>query len=697
MTKIVLVGNPNVGKTTLFNYLTATDQSTGNWPGVTVEKNTGQFTYQGNSCEVVDLPGLFSLETSEKDTQIDQSIARDYLTREDFDIVINVVDASKLTSNLFLTTQLRENKYPTIVVLTMMDVTQARGINVNVSSLSSALECPVLAINAKQKQGFRQLVELIPQINVDPLPKCASINTRYQFIDNLILEVVSRTKQSPRNLTDVIDSVVLNRYLAIPIFLIVMYGMFFFAINVGSAFIDFFDITLNILVVEAPRTALTAINCPDIVTTIIADGVGGGIQLVGTFVPVIGCLFLYLCAIEDSGYMNRITFILDRPMQKIGLPGKALIPLVIGFGCNVPAVMATRSMDNRTDRILTAIMAPFMSCSARLTVYVLFAVAFFPSNQQNIVFLLYLIGILVAIGSVWLVKKHILETSETSFPQTLPTYHIPSPKAILSKTYRRLKGFVIRAGTAIVLVVVALNFVNSIGTDGSVGNEDTEKSVLSAIGKTITPVFSPMGVTHDNWPAAVAIFTGFFAKEVVVGTLDALYTPTTEDSGNFDYGESFQAALRSIPDGLLTIGDAFLNPFGVFVDSTQSTVQMSEEVGVSLTTVQAMQSGFTGKLAAFSYLIFVLLYIPCVATIGVIYKECGGFWATFSVVWSVALAYALAVFCYQTGIILDQPTQALITIGIVAVSMFVLFRLLVFFGKRSEISVNRRIAVVETH
>lgn len=697
MTKIVLVGNPNVGKTTIFNHLTDTNQTTGNWPGVTVAKKTGRFTHQGDSIEVIDLPGLFSLEKTEKDTQIDQCIARDFLTGEDFDVVINVVDASKLTSNLFLTTQLREHQYPTIVVLTMTDVTTARGIKIDVSSLSLALGCPVLAINAKQKQSCRQLVQLISQVNVNPIPKCTSIDKRYQFIDDLISKVVSKTRQSSRDFTKVVDNVVLNRYLAIPIFLVVMYGMFFFAINVGSAFIDFFDITLNILVVEVPRTALTAINCPDIVTTLIADGVGGGIQLVGTFIPVIGCLFLYLCVVEDSGYMNRITFILDRPMQKIGLPGKALIPLVIGFGCNVPAVMATRSMDNRSDRILTTIMAPFMSCSARLTVYVLFAVAFFPSNQQNIVFLLYLIGIVVAIGSVWLVKNHILKSSPTSLPQTLPTYHVPSIKLVIRKTYRRLRGFVIRAGTAIVLVVVALNFVNSIGTDGSFGNEDTEKSVLSAIGKTITPVFSPMGVTRENWPAAVAIFTGFFAKEVVVGTLDALYTPSAEDIGEFDYVESIQAALQSVPDGLLAIGDAFLNPFGVFVDSNQSTGQMSEEVGVSLTTVQAMQAGFTGKLAAFSYLIFVLLYIPCVATIGVIYKECGGFWSTFSVVWSVALAYALAVFCYQISLILQHPTETLVTISIVAVSMFVLFRLLVFFGKRSEASVSRRIAVVETH
>ena len=697
MTTVALVGNPNVGKSTLFNALTDTHQSTGNWPGVTIEKKVGSFTNLSRQYEIIDLPGLFSLDATKSDDQIDQSIARNFLTSYDCDVVINVIDASKLASNLYLTTQLRERTYKTIVVLTMMDIAKARGTHIDVDALSNSLGCPVVPIDARKDRGVQELKQVIPELDVYPLAKHTSLQARYQTIDDLISKVVSAATET-RNFSEMIDSVVLNRYLAIPIFLLVIYGMFFFAINVGSAFIDFFDITLNILVVEVPRAALTSINCPDIITTIIADGLGGGIQLVGTFVPVIGCLFLYLCAIEGSGYVNRIAFILDRPMQKLGVPGKALIPLIIGFGCNVPAVMATRSLDNRSDRILTAIMAPFMSCSARLTVYVLFAVAFFPSNQQNIVFALYLIGVTVAVVSVWLVKKHILQPSTDSLPQVLPAYQFPSIKSMVLKTYRRLKGFVIRAGTIIVLVVVALNFVNSIGIDGTFGNENTEKSVLSVIGKTITPAFSPMGISPDNWPATVSIFTGFFAKEVVVGSLDALYTPTPpEEPAEINYVATLHEALRSIPDGLAAIAETFTNPFGIFVDTDQSAAEMSAESGVTLNTVLAMQSLFDGKLGAFSYLLFVLLYIPCVATIGVIHKECGGFWAIFSVVWSVAIAYSLAVLCYQSGQLSSQPVNASLTIGIVVVAMTGLYGLLVRWGRLNESRVTRKIDVLQTY
>ena len=288
----------------------------------------------------------------------------------------------------------------------------------------------------------------------------------YGQIDALLLKATQHTAQ-PRSHTEVIDSIVMHRILAFPIFLGVMYLMFLISINLGSAFIDFFDLLGSALFVELPRQLLDAIGSPQWLTVFLADGVGGGVQLVGTFIPVIGALFLVLSVLEDSGYMARIAFIVDRLLKSMGLAGKSFVPLIVGFGCNVPAVMATRALDGQSDRILTILMAPYMSCGARLTVYALFATAFFPSNGQNVVFALYLIGIVLAVLSALAVKKHLLPQTQSAFVMELPPYHAPILKNILIQTWQRLKGFVLRAGKAIVVVVIALNILNSIGTDGS--------------------------------------------------------------------------------------------------------------------------------------------------------------------------------------------------------------------------------------
>ena len=380
----------------------------------------------------------------------------------------------------------------------------------------------------------------------------------------------------------------------------------------------------------------------------LADGVGGGIQLVGTFIPVIGCLFLALSFLEDTGYMGRVAFIVDRLLRALGLPGKSFVPLIVGFGCNVPAVMATRTLDNEPDRIMTTIMAPYMSCGARLTVYALFAAAFFPSGGQNVVFGLYLIGIAVAVISATVVRRHLVAAPVGTFVLELPAYHMPTVRSLLLQTWQRLQGFVVRAGKAIVLVVVILNTVNSIGTDGSIGNENSENSVLSAIGKTITPVFHPMGIDEDNWPATVGIFTGIFAKEVVVGTLDALYAPQTA-ADDADLLAMLGAAAASVPDNLADLGGAVADPLGLNLDALGDAEATAADQDVELDTIAVMRTLFHGELGAFSYLLFILLYMPCVATIGVIYKEIGAFWAVFSTAWSVVMAYSVAVIVYQVG------------------------------------------------
>mgnify|MGYP003320452209 FL=1 len=549
MLTIGLVGNPNSGKSTVFNALTGARQRVGNWPGVTVERKSGQFVHEETTFEVIDLPGTYSLDPGDATEAIDERIAREFLSGTSVDVIVNVIDATSLSRGIFLTTQLLEQSTPVVVALNMLDSAEQLGIEIDVPELAKALGCPVIPLVATRSRGIEQLKDSLSIATHRSFSILEDSAERYALIDDIVKRTVVEPKRT-LPITDRIDQLVLNRYLAFPFFLGVMYLMFMFTINVGSAFIDFFDIAGNALFVEGPRTLLEQVGLPVWLVTFLADGIGGGIQLVGTFIPVIACLFLFLTFLEDTGYMARAAFVLDRLMQRLGLPGKSFVPLIVGFGCNVPAVMATRSLDNQPDRILTTIMAPFMSCGARLTVYALFAAAFFPSNGQNIVFALYFFGIAVAVVSAMVVRRHLLHSRSSAFILELPAYHLPTVKGILIHTWQRLSGFVTRAGKAIVMVVIVLNVVNSVGTDGSFGNENTKDSVLSSIGRTITPVFRPMGISDDNWPATVGIFAGIFAKEVVVGTLDALYSENPVGESNFNLLDEFAAATQTIPNNL---------------------------------------------------------------------------------------------------------------------------------------------------
>ena len=396
-----------------------------------------------------------------------------------------------------------------------------------------------------------------------------------------------RLGEASATLTDKIDRIVLNRWLGLPIFLLIMYIMFLFTQNLGAAFIDFFDILVGGVMVDGLSELLTSIGSPEWLTVFLANGIGGGLQTVSTFIPVVFFLFLFLALLEDSGYMARAAFVMDRLMRALGLPGKAFVPLLVGFGCGVPAVMATRTMDRASDRIITVLMAPFMSCGARLPVYVLFATAFWPENGQNLVFLLYVIGILAAILTGFLLKHAALPGAASAFVMEIPPYHIPTFKGVMLRTWDRVKTFLFRAGKVIVVIVAALAFLNSLGTDGTFGNEDSDKSVLSEIGRGIVPVFAPMGVQEQNWPAAVGVFTGIFAKEAVVGTLNSLYDTITlanakaeeekagegaapaEEEAAEEEGWSFSAtlheALETTWDNLTSLGDALTDPLGIAV------------------------------------------------------------------------------------------------------------------------------------
>ncbi|CAH0991901.1 Fe(2+) transporter FeoB [Sinobacterium norvegicum] len=729
---VALVGNPNSGKTTLFNALTGARQRVGNWPGVTVEKKQGRFQHAATDFTLVDLPGTYSLFAGADADSLDEQVAQQYVASAEADVLLNIIDASSIERGLYLTTQLLSSGIPVVVALNMMDVADKHGVHIDPLSLSQQLSCPVVAIVASRKEGLTGLIDVIqhqferPSGNsfvfgggVDQhietlshalpaeatssrllvtallegddlaraqyisladasagerLENCqlalggdtamAMASARYQVISALVKQSVV-VDPPAKTFSERVDDVVLNRWLAFPLFLAVMYLMFTLTINIGSAFIDFFDISANILFVEYPRLAMHAIGLPNWFIALVADGFGGGLQLVASFIPVIAMLFFCLSFLEGFGYMARAAFIVDRLMQRLGLPGKSFVPLIVGFGCNVPSVMAARTLDSSNDRLLTTLMAPFMSCGARLTVYALFAAAFFPRNGQNIAFALYLIGMALAVVCGLLLRRYLFAGDRSPFIMELPNYHMPTLKGLFILTWQRLKGFIVRAGKAIVIVVVCLNFINSIGVDGSFGNQDTEQSALSAIGKAIVPVFEPMGMKEDNWPAAVGVFTGIFAKEVVVGTLDTLYGEVAKQHNGgvaeeavFNAGEQFKQALASIGDNLADVSGSLADPLGLDVGDVGDESAAALEQDIEVSTLMLMRQMFDGQAAAFAYCLFVLLYMPCVATLGAIYKESGGYWAAYSAAWNTLSAYTIAVMFYQFARITQHPLSA---------------------------------------
>lgn len=667
---LALIGNPNCGKTTLFNLLTGANQKVGNWPGVTVERKSGHFRLDQQDVELVDLPGIYSLEQTH--LGLDEKIARDFLTQQSIDLVINIIDATNLERSLVLTQQLAERGIPLILVLNMLDVAEQQGISINTQRLAQKMGLPVVPLVASRRRGledlYRCLREQLPRLRqsstaspeaVDEvMPRDEKILRRYHQARRLVDGVVE-VMPTTHSLSERIDAVVINRWLGVPFFLLMIYLMFTVAVNLGAVFIDFFDILFGAVLVDGTDWLLTSIGAPAVITTLLAQGVGGGITLVATFIPVIGFLYLCLSILEDSGYMSRAAFVVDRLMSGIGLPGNAFVPLIVGFGCNVPAVMASRTLNRDNDRLLTIAMAPFMSCGARLTVYALFAATFFQSNGQNLVFLLYLLGIGLAVFTGWIFRKQLFTGVTTASFQEMPAYHIPVVRNILITTWFRLKAFIFRAGKTIVSVVIVLSFLNSISTDLSFGNEDSERSVLSVIGKAITPAFAPLGIQQDNWPATVGLFTGMFAKEAIVGTLDALYSgPQTEPADASlapDLAVAAAAALASVGTELMAIGSTLTDPLGISIGDVSDRGAVAEEQGVSTSTLTNMASLFASPFAAFCYLVFVLLYAPCVAVLGAINKEAGWHWTALVFSWCTGLAYVTATVIYQAGTFAQHP------------------------------------------
>ncbi|MCG7585031.1 Fe(2+) transporter permease subunit FeoB [Photobacterium sp. OFAV2-7] len=741
---ILTVGNPNSGKTTLFNGLTGAKQQVGNWAGVTVEKKTGNYQCAGDDFALTDLPGIYNLDSANDANSLDEAIASRAILTMPADVIINVVDASCLERSLYMTLQLRELGRPMIVVLNKMDVLQRQRQVLDIKALEKALGCPVVSLSAnnlKQVQEFKtQLHKMLAQgiavndlslnygdqfetaigelesmfgnetlnvraqairvlendtlvinglseneknkacnirnklmVDVDPDIQVADV--RYTYLHQLCQKVRRQEGKLSRSLSDKIDRVLLHRAFGIPFFFIVMYLMFMFSINIGSSFIDFFDISAGALLVDGGHYLLDD-HLPVWLVTIIADGIGGGIQTVATFIPVIACLYLFLAVLESSGYMARAAFVLDKVMQKVGLPGKAFVPLVLGFGCNVPSIMATRTLEQERERKLAAAMAPFMSCGARLPVYALFAAAFFPESGQNVVFGLYLLGIAAAVMTGMILRSTLYPGTSDSFIMEMPDYELPTMRNVGIKTWQKLKKFVLGAGKTIVVVVACLSFFNSLGADGSFGNEDTENSVLSKAAQVVTPVLAPIGVKEDNWPATVGIITGIFAKEAVVGTLNSLYAPSEgEEGGEYDLLASLQEAVETIPANLADL--SYSDPLGIEVGELNDLDTVAEDQGVETSVFGNIQHHFVSSAAAMAYLVFILLYTPCAAAMGAYVREFGQKFSAFIASWTMLLAYTFATVVYQVAHFAEHPVTSMLWIAFFAlinVGLYILFK-----------------------
>ncbi|QEN06600.1 ferrous iron transport protein B [Oceanispirochaeta crateris] len=670
---LAFTGNPNCGKSSLFNLLTGAKQQIGNWPGVTVERVEGRYEHNHQNYKIVDLPGIYSLSPNSEDEQV----SRDYILSRKADLIVNILDSTNLSRNLYLTAQLIEMKVPVVVVLNMMDLANDNGLSIDIDHLSAHLECPVIGVSAvnlndvsRLKDFFETNCRLHPvssiefkypneiedlisrwkillekkahELNLDPrwltlrlieedpwvnsvvcdnailnreeielqlkgikqilneTPDMIIADYVYGAVNGISREVVKRIRQV-KPLSDIVDSVVMHPVLGIPIFFAVMMIVFFVTIEIGNIFVDWFDTVAGLIFVDGVHSLLSSVGAPSIVSYFISDGVGAGIQMVISFIPFVFFMFLMLSLLEDSGYMARAAFVMDRFMGKIGLPGKAFVPMIVGFGCTVPAILATRTLDNKRDRMITIFMVPMMSCGARLPVYALFAAAFFPTSTGLIVFSLYMTGILVAVLSGLLIKVTLFRGEPSDLIMELPRYHVPRAKHILLHTWARVKDFIKRAGKVIIIAVFIMSIFSSFSLNDGFNPDNTAESLLASLGRFITPLFTSIGISDDNWPATVGLFTGIFAKESIVGTLNAVYSQ--------------------------------LNSLGV--NSSEGSVGLS-----------ILRSKFS-PAAAYAYLLFILLYMPCVAAVSAAMKEISVTFGLVQALYLTLVAWIISTLFYQ--------------------------------------------------
>lgn len=586
MITAALVGNPNVGKTSLFNILTGSNQYVGNWAGVTVEKKEG---YMDNIAKIVDLPGIYAMDTYSNE----EKVSKNYLSTENVDVILNIVDASNLERNLYLTYQLKEFRKPIILLLNMMDVVEEKNIKIDFDLLEKELKVKVIPISASKNTGIDKLKEFLMTDNffdiyVDNEFQFRSEEETYSLIEQVLKKAVVCCNPDESSITDKIDNLLLNKFLAYPIFLAILYIIFQFTFSwVGQPLSDLLDEGLNNALIPYLNSSLSSLS--PWFKSLLVDGIVGGIGSVIVFLPIILTLFLGISFLEDSGYMSRAAFIMDKLMRRMGLSGKAFIPLIIGFGCSVPGIMASRTLESEKDRKLTALLVPLMSCNARLPVYALFASVFFPGNETLIVFSLYLLGILIAFLIGILFKNTLFKKDEEPFIIELSPYKMPGFKSLTKLTWEKGKGFLKKAGTIIFAASVVIWFLSNFNFTGMVEMND---SLLASIGKLIAPIFKPLG--FGSWENSVAILTGITAKEIILSSMGVIY------GGN----------LREVLPNHFTV------------------------------------------LSSYSFLVFVLLYTPCVSVVAAMKKEYGSKMMYFSIFYQLILAWIVSFIVYNIGLLL---------------------------------------------
>lgn len=616
MINVALFGNPNVGKTTVFNLLTGSNQYVGNWPGVTIEKKEG---YLNDNIKIVDLPGIYAMDTFSNEEKVSKS----YLENEDVDVIVNVVDASNLDRNLYLTTQLMKYNKPIILLLNMVDLADAKGIKTDYDKLAKELNVTILPIIAKKKSGLENIEKVIENCSKQKVNYSIDFGdetSTYKKLEEIISNCSKAPIESKESISDRIDNIMLNPILAYPLFIGILLLLFKFTFDwVGGPLQEGLTGIIETYVMT-PMDGLLA-NSSEWFRSLIIDGVLGGIAGTLPFFPLIFTLFFGISLFEDSGYMSRAAFLMDKIMSKVGLSGKAFIPMVMGLGCASPAIMATRTLESEKDRKITALISPLMTCGAKLPIYALFVAIFFPKNEALITTSLYLLGIVVAILVALVLNKTVYKTEAEPFVLELPEYKIPTLSALLKNTWNKSKGFLIRVVTVMFAMSVVIWFLSSFNFAGF--TENMNESFLAGFGKILTPIFAPLG--FKDWRISVALLSGLGAKEIVVNTMIVLF-------GNLH---------------------------------------------------QVLPTVFTG-VTAYSFLIFSALYTPCIASLATMRKEYGNKMMMISLSYQFLLAWVVAfIFNTIANFFLGNSSSIEYIIGgvIVIIAILILFRM---FTKKSK-------------
>ena len=699
---IPFVGNPNTGKTALINAIAKSKLEVGNWPGVTVEKKEARMTCEGEEVTLIDLPGAYTLSPY----SLEEKITRNMLAEGKFDSLINVIDATNLRRNLYLTLELIDMQRPMTIALNMFDDFSKRGYELDTGKLQDILGISVIPTIASRGLGAQKLIDAavsaargntlphiqpyqehiekeiaflihrMPQTDLPPrlfaiqliaddpyalsladnladndlvkkaaqarerleahmqLPvKTIITRARYEVIDRILEQTLKKPILDRVLLSEKIDTVLLHRWLGIPLFFLIMLMVFKLTFDgsgslvawISNFFQDFAGKYLTLMLQD---------SVPPWLSSLLTDGILSGAGLVLSFLPLLFLLYLFMALLEESGYMARVSFLLDRAGKSLGIRGSAFISMIIGFGCNVPAVYATRALTTRRERIITTLMIPLMSCSARLPIYALFTAIFFREHQVWVIMSLYLLGIIVALFLGWISNRLLPSEESRPFFLELPTYHMPGIKAVWVLMWPKLRDFIVKAGTVIVLASIVLWAVINLPA-----GTRPQDSYLAQAAREITPIFKPAGF-GDHWEPVAAMIPGTLAKEVVIGSLGTIYGAETKtEEGESRLGEDILLQISTLKNALI---NSFLNLFNIHIEELETHHKPNA-------IQQQLKKQFTSPLAAFSYLVFILLYIPCVSTMAAIKAELGMRWMLFEIAVLPLVAYGTSVAVYQIG------------------------------------------------